>query len=218
MSIQKKTWAKYLPLIAFVVLFSLLAWLIFTLIGWLDSQEPNKKKTIQQITFITPPPPPPPPPKIEEPPPEVEEVEIEEPEPTPEDLPDLPQDEAPPSEQLGLDADGTGGGDAFGLVGRKGGRGLLSGGDPYALYSSSVQQKLIEKLNESHEIRRSEYSIEVYFWIVQDGSVGSFKLVKKSGNKQLDGKIERALKDIKKFDPPVPGMPQPLKVKLTARL
>ena len=217
MSAVKQKWVKLFPYLAFIALFTLLAWLIYTVMNWAGDQSPSKKKSIQEITIIAPPPPPPPP-LEQEPPPEVEEVEIEEPEPTPEDLPDLPADEAPPGEQLGLDSDGTGAGDAFGLGGKKGGRGLLSGGDPYAWYSSSVQALMIEKLNEEHEIRRASYSIEVHFWISNTGKVNRFELIRPSGNESLDKRIKKALQEIKQFEAPVPGMAQPVKIKLTARL
>jgi len=52
---------------------------------------------------------------------------IEEPEPEPEEpLPDVPDEK--PAGDTGLDAEGTAGSDAFGLVGRKGGKGLLGEG------------------------------------------------------------------------------------------
>ena len=35
---------------------------------------------------------------------------------------------------------------------------------------------------------------------------------------ELDAKIKDALAQIDQIDPPVPGMPQPVKIKLTARL
>lgn len=219
----KKSRAKWLQTASIVIVVVVMGGLFYLLKQWLGEQTINPgKKKVQQITVIAPPPPPPPPPppQVEEPPPEVEEVEVEEPEPTPEDVPDDAPSEAPPGDQLGLDADGTGAGDAFGLVGKKGGRGLLSGGggDPYVWYSSALQQKLFETLNENHDIRRAAYSIIVYLWIDKDGGLDEVKLVKGSNNAELDEKIKDALAQIDQLDPPVAGMPQPVKIKLTARL
>jgi protein TonB len=217
-STAKKGWLRWFPALAGVLVFSVVGGLIFLLIQWAGSQPETSKKTVQQITVIAPPPPPPPPPVQEEPPPpEMEEEVVEEPDPAPDDVPDL-ADQAPPGEQLGIDADGTGAGDAFGLVGKKGGRGLLSGGDPYQWYSQALQQRLFERLNDEHEIRRAAYSIIVHLWIAQDGAVDRFELAKGSGNQRLDEKIALALASIEELAPPVPGLPQPVKVKLTARL
>lgn len=214
--------AKWFKTAFIVLVIVAMCGLFYLLKQWLGEQTVNPgKKKVQQITVIAPPPPPPPPPpQVEEPPPEVEEVEMEEPEPTPEAVPDEAPSEAPPGDQLGLDADGTGAGDAFGLVGKKGGRGLLSGGggDPYTWYSSALQQKLFEALNENHDIRRAAYSIIVHLWIAEDGGLKQVKLVKGSSNAELDAKIKDALAQIDQLDPPVSGMPQPVKIKLTARL
>jgi len=91
--------------------------------GILSGGASPSKKVAQEIHIIRPPPPPdlPPPP----PPPPDEKVDV----PDPQEKPDpTPSNDPPPGEQLGLDAEGTAGGDAFGLVGNKGGRGLVGSG------------------------------------------------------------------------------------------
>src|SRR5262245_46208573 len=86
-----------------------------------DKKDEPKRQVAQVVKLIRPPPPPPEPPP---PPPPEEKIEEPLPQETPEDT---PPDDAPPAEQLGLDAAGVAGSDGFGLAARKGGRELGSG-------------------------------------------------------------------------------------------
>lgn len=87
----------------------------------LEGDQGRKKRQVQRITLVKPPPPE----KIKEKPPEPEikkEEKIVEPEPkeVPEETEDSAKDEPPPGDDLGLDSDGTGGSDGFGLAAKKG--------------------------------------------------------------------------------------------------
>ncbi|NOT10452.1 MAG: energy transducer TonB, partial [Methylococcaceae bacterium] len=170
-------------------------------------------------TLMKPPPPPPPPPKVEKPPePEVEE-KIEEPQSEPEPLPDVPDEQ--PAGDTGLDAEGTAGSDAFGLVGRKGGKGLLGGGggDPNTWYAGLAKNALLDVLSDNDDLRRKGYSAIVKVWIEPDGTVKRCELAKGSGNQEIDSLLIRQLAKFKRIkDAPPPGMQQPLKWKISSRI
>ena len=176
MTIHKRFY-RYIPLIGgFLVVAAVTSGLGVFISNMLE-EAPNKKKMIQQISLIKPPPPPPP--KIEKPPepPKVEEVKVEE-QKQPEEMPDTPTDEPPAGDLLGLDADGAGGGDAFGLLAKKGGRSLLgSGGNEFGWYTNRLSSYIEETLYNLSEqkkykkLRDARYSVKVKVWIDDDLSL-----------------------------------------------
>jgi protein TonB len=194
-------------------------WYVVKVIGSFVEEKPDKhEKKIQPITLLKPPPPPPPPPKVEKPPePEIKE-KIEEPEPDPEPLPDTP-DEAP-ARDLGLDAEGTAGSDGFGLSARKGGTGLFGGGgSPFGAYGSLVKNDILSLLSNRDELRRKGYTAIVKLWLKPDGSVERIELSKGSNDAEIDEIISRSLDKLKKIsESPPPGMPQPIKLKISSRV
>ncbi|MBS1212186.1 MAG: TonB-dependent receptor, partial [Proteobacteria bacterium] len=141
---KKHLFIRYLPVAVGIVLVIAIGIGVY-LLQDLFEKPVQTKKQIQQITVIQPPPPPPPPPEQKPPEPEPEPEKIEEPEPEPE--PEQPEaNEEPPGEDLGVDADGGAGSDAFGLVGKKGGRGLIGGGGGNAMiwYGQQLQREISE--------------------------------------------------------------------------
>ncbi len=146
---------RFLPIVIGALLTAVVIYFSVVLFMTTDD-EPARKKVIQQVTILTPPPPPPPPPKIEQPPEPEEQEEVDIPEPE-EDIPDIP-DAPPMGDDLGLDADGTAGSDAFGMIGRKGGRGLLDG-DPNLMYAARLQRQIEELLIDNEQIRVKAYSV-----------------------------------------------------------
>src|SRR5262245_1063784 len=87
------------------------------------TKKPSSTRPAAQVVQIVRPPPPPP---SEPPPPPPPEEKIQE--VLQQDTPEpAPSDDAAP-EQLGLDAEGTAGGDAFGLAARRGGSDLVGTG------------------------------------------------------------------------------------------
>lgn len=187
---------------------------VFLVRGWLATPAPTPKKVVQEIRLVRPPPPPPetPPP----PPPPEEEVDVPEPEAEPEPT---PSDEPPPGEQLGLDADGTAGGDGFGLVGRKGGRDLLAGGNAaFTWYSTLVKDELLEALQDEERARAGSYSIRVQLWVRDDGRVERFRLAQSSGDRDRDRAIEAALSRLDRLSRGPPAqMPQPISLRIVSR-
>src|SRR5258708_10068391 len=124
------------------------------------NQPPTK---VQPVTFVkllppvptpTPPPPPQSTPRPEE---MIEQKQMMEPETKPIHPDEKPKEEnkkqAPPG-PLGVNAKGEGQGDAFGLVGRPGGNGLLNGGgggsgSRFGWYAGQVQSRIEQALRDN---------------------------------------------------------------------
>jgi protein TonB len=198
---------------AVVAVVGLLVWFVASS---MDEPMVATKKTVQQVTIIKPPPPPdtPPPP----PPPPEEKVEVDEPEPEPEVA---DNDEPPVGDQLGLDADGAAGGDAFGLLARKGGRDLLAGGGNgrYALYSGVLKGDLVRKLSEIRDIRKDRYNVSVRLWLAPDGRVERYTLVGTTGKPDLDRDLRAALDSLDRVsERPPDGLPQPVRLRIVSRI
>src|SRR5260370_26390266 len=115
-------------------------WFVRTMMG---SKTTNPWRQVQVVQVIRRPPPPPdqPPP----PPPEKTEQPLpkDEPEPVPDNQP------APADQPLGIDAQGTAGGDAFGLAARSGGSDLVggSGSAPFAWYTNRIADAICNRLS-----------------------------------------------------------------------
>lgn len=153
---------KALPAMAVVAVLLLALLFAYVMKDWLFQDKVTPRKVVQQITMIAVPPPPPPPENLPEPEPEDEIVEEDIDEPQPEE-----PAEVPPAQDLGVDADGTAGGDSFGLVARKGGSGLLGGGG----YSAYMKAELQKALMADKKLRYLEYRALVKVWFDENGGV-----------------------------------------------
>ncbi|HVN44291.1 MAG TPA: TonB family protein [Steroidobacteraceae bacterium] len=183
--------------------------------NFLHSTPPPPKQQIQEVHLIRPPPPPPdlPPPP---PPPPEEKVDVSD----PQDKPDpTPSNEPPPGEQLGLDAEGSAGGDDFGLAARKGGRDLLaSGGSAYAWYSGLLKDEVLNQLGAEKRAHQGEYSVVVRVWVRNDGTIERVRVTQSSGNRERDQAIEAALARITRLSQPPPAdMPEPISLRIVSR-
>jgi periplasmic protein TonB len=196
--------------IATVLLLGVILWVAREFSG-----EPEKPaRTVQVVQVVRPPPPPPP--EETPPPPPPEKVE----EPLPQDEPEpAPSDEPAPSEQLGLDAEGTAGGDGFGLAARKGGRDITGGGGAiFAWYTTRLKDNIVERLSDDPNIRAKKFSLQVRVWIDADGRVRDVRLANTTGDRTLDGAIESALSGLPKMtEPPPVEMPQPISLRIVSR-
>jgi protein TonB len=186
---------------------------------FMDAEPVKAERKIQTITLLAPPPPPP---QIEQKPPEpeIEQEKVQIPEPdVPDELPDEASDEAA-GEGLGLDAEGGAGSDGFGLIGRKGGRGLLGGaGDPLSRFAGTVQKLIQQTLYTDDAIRRHEYSVVLKVWVAFDGSIERTELAGSTGNNAVDDRIENAISALPRLSAaPPPDLPMPIKLRITARL
>jgi protein TonB len=141
--------------------------------------------------------------------------------PEPEKQPDpTPSNEPPPGEQLGLDTQGSAGGDAFGLLGRKGGRDLLaSGGSAFGWYAGLLKNEILEQLGNEKQARGGEYSILVRVWVRDDGTIDRVRIVQSSGNRDRDRAIEAALSRITRVSQAPPAdMPQPISLRIVSHV
>jgi len=214
--IQQKKWIKHLPKIGGAI--ALLA--IVAFVWWVHSLIPDDsaapKKMVQQITMITPPPPPPPPPDLKPPPPDEPEMKEEEVAQTPdEQMPD-PAEDTPAGEDLGVDAEGGAGGDSFGLVGRKGGRGLLAGGG--GGYAALGQRAINDAILEDKKLRRYQYRAILKVWYGSNGSVSRYEINLASGDEEAKSRLELILAKLDLGSPPPADMKQPAKYRINSKL
>jgi protein TonB len=182
--------------------------------GFLQSVPGQQKPMVQQIHIIRPPPPPPdlPPP----PPPPEAKVTV----PDPVQKPDpTPSNEPPPSDHLGLDAEGGAGGDAFGLLGNKGGRDLLgSGGSAFAWYAGILKGEILEQLAAEQQAHKGDYTVIVRVWVRGDGTIERVHITQSSGDRARDRAIEIALSRIVRVSQGPPAdMPQPISLRIVSR-
>ncbi|MDD4914168.1 MAG: energy transducer TonB [Methylococcales bacterium] len=184
---------------------------------------PQTKKLAQQITMIQPPPPPPQP-EIKPPEPEMKAEKIEEPVPEPEPEPTPEKADEPPAAELGLDADGAAGSDAFGLAAHKGGRSILGGGQGNAIiwYGGQIQRRIEDELQlllADSVAMKIGYSVELSVWVDSEGRISRSELASGSGKADVDQAIRAALPELKAGigKPPPENMPQPVRIRLTAR-
>jgi protein TonB len=182
---------RHLPVIAFAIVATFLGVGVLSYVRGLISGAPAPtKKVVQEIHIIRPPPPPPDEPPPPPPPPE-EKVSV----PDPQNKPDpTPTNEPPPSEHLGLDAEGTAGGDAFGLVGNKGGRELVGGGggNAYAWCAGQLKNEIVDSLQTESGARSGNYSATVRVW-VRGGVIQRVHVEQSSGDRKRDQVLENTI-------------------------
>lgn len=184
----------------------------------LDSVPPTGKKTAQHITLLQPPAPPPLPPKVEEPPPEPEVVEEKTPEPEPQESETA--DEVPPGEELGLDMEGGAGGDAFGLVGKKGARDLIGGNSVSRLawYNRILERDIQDQLAETACTRSRSYRAEWKLWLHPDGKVERIELSGSSGDSNMDECLRTASRSVRVVsERPPEEARNPVRIRITSR-
>lgn len=210
----ESTWRRWLPLGGAALLVLGLAGAALALIDRMSGTSAPQQPRVQQISLVVPPPPPPPP-QVNEPEPEPE-MEMDEPEPEP-----LADDmaEAPPGDTLGLDADGVAGSDGFGLAARKGGRGLLGGGDAHAWYAGILQRELQTVLSNDETIRSlGEYAVIVSIRLSDDGYIEDSRLLSGSNNPALDAALRNALTaGVRLSREPPDDLPQPIRLRISSR-
>lgn len=190
----------------------------------------KRRRQVRMVTLVKPPPPP----KIKEKPPEPEiekkQEIIEQPqeEPEPEPMDDMSDENASMDDNLGLDAEGTGGADGFGLRAKKGGRALIGGSQGsasllrrYGWYTAIIQDELRKKINKYMEenggVPDGNLKAMVKIKVDDFGKIIDFSLLKTSGNKNLDQAVLEALKVSALSEPPPVGMPRTLQLKVSAK-
>jgi protein TonB len=202
--------------VMFALLALLLAFVGYSLFKMLEGG--GKRRAVQQITLMRPPPPPPPP-KLDRPPePEVkEEIKTPEPEPDPQQADAAP----PPGPDLGVDAEGGAGGDAFGLVGKKGGADLIgagSGGSVHRWYADRLRDAIQDALARDKKLREKDYRVAVKVWLDANGGVRRVELEDSTGKDDLDRQLAASIRELPAVRDAMPeGMPMPVRLRVTSR-
>jgi protein TonB len=168
-------------------------------------------RQVQIVQVIRPPPPPPP----DQPPPPPEKL----PQPLPKDVPEPPpeQPDQAPDQPLGVDADGSAGGDAFGLAARRGGADLIggTGSAPFAWYTNRMRDAIKDRLAAAPCTRSAKGSVSTRVMLAADGRVKQIKLTTTTGNAQVDECVDKVLASITTLgDAPPPGMPEQVNLRV----
>jgi protein TonB len=173
----KKSLRARLPvLLGGTVLILLLVGLVWMIKGFIDHAEPPAKRQVQQISLVKPPPPKPDE-KLPEDKPPPEPPKMEEKIPLNEPVPDQPPDnQPPPGDQLGVDADASAGSDGFGLAARKGGRDITlggGGGSRARWYAGLLGNRIEQALNRDSKLlaELKNKHIVVRIWVNSSGQV-----------------------------------------------
>jgi periplasmic protein TonB len=210
---RKKSNGPVIATVLGVIVFGALAvWFIRHVV---TSSVPQAKKVVQEVHLIRPPPPPPDEPPPPPPPPE-EKVNIPDPQEKPEEP--TPSNDPPPSENLGLDTEGGAGGDAFGLVGNKGGRDLVGsgpGGSVYQWYAGLLKNEISDQLGANKKVRSSSFKTALKVWLRRDGSVERV-VIAPTGDKERDHVIEAEVLKIRLSQPPPADMPNPVNISIAS--
>jgi periplasmic protein TonB len=206
---KRATWVGGLLLV--LVLVGSAVWFVHKIVSGKENRPPH---VVENVTLIRPPPPPPdePPP----PPPPPQKID----EPLPQDEPPPSPDNSPaPSPQLGLDAEGTAGGDSFGLAARQGGSDITgTGGAVFAWYTGKLKGAVSDCLSGDDKLRGKKYSVSVKIWIEPDGRLKEVRATTTSGNHEIDNEIAASLSSRCRFsDSPPLEMPQPVSLQIVSR-
>lgn len=203
---------RLLPAVFITVILILAVMGVIWLKDYFAQDVAKPKKIVQQITLITPPPPPP---KVEEPPPPEPEENIPEPE---EVMDETPEPVETAGADLGVDADGSGAGDGFGLVGKKGGRGLLDG-SPFAWYEGLMASELQDQLAKIDELKSQEYNFRIKLKVGFDGRVERIEMIRSTGDREKDKLLLAALNKFTRFSQMPPGkMPSVVDLRITSSI
>jgi protein TonB len=196
-------------LLLVVVLVGSAVWFIHGIVSNKENKPPH---VVENVTLIRPPPPPDEPP----PPPPPEKVE----EPLPQDEPPPSPDNTPaPTPQLGLDAEGSAGGDSFGLAGRPGGSDITgTGGAVFAWYTGKLKTAVSDCLSADDKLRGKKYTLGVRIWIEADGRIKDARPINGTGNREIDDAIAADLAGrCRLSESPPLEMPQPVNLQIVSR-
>lgn len=189
-----------------------------------DNAHPRSRA--QRVALVNTPRPPPP---KEEKPKEIEvrktEVEV-----NTQQVP--PPGAREPDNQLGVDADGEGAGDGFGLVAKRGGQDIITLGEPggggasapstaqrfgFAAYGGLIRQRLQNELAGLRELRERDYVAVALIWIDSRGRIERTELPQPSGHAATDLLLRRAFAEMPVLPEPPSGLPQPLRLRITSK-
>lgn len=218
---QLGVWIKRIALI--LVGLAILVGIGYGINSLMSGGSPVKKQvtTIKLLPDTPPPPPPPPkePPKEQPKPDAPKEIKVEQPKPV----------ETPPAEQLKMEGAAGDGPSAFasGAVNNdyKGGdlkTGNTIGGGPnkyqFAWYTDLIKNQIEDAMSKDKTLASGAYKVIVKVWVASNGAIERFELASSSGKEDIDVLIKKQLEAMPKLSERPPGdMPQPVKLKVTAR-
>jgi TonB family protein len=189
----------------------------------------------------------PPPPKAKEEPPKPQEKAPEEERPSDRTSyqgqlalventtpgPPGPPGERPLDDQLGVEAEGEGPGDSFGLVAKRGGHDITRlgsggsggvGGITWAQqrmlfngYGETIAQRLAKDLQDAAGVLAREYVVVTLIWIDPRGRLTRSELKNSTGSAETDSALRRALAEASILPEPPSGLPQPLMLRFTVK-
>ena len=226
---RKKSTSKITWIVCGGVGLTLLGSCVFIANLVMSPAEPTRKDEISTIRLLKPPPPSP-----KEKPPEPKPV-VKKQETVKQFIagPAKEQTNAkaaqkPAGKQLGLDAKGTAGSDSFGLVGNKGGAGLIGGGgggglgSPFSSYGRLIETELDRKIKKRLEgiggVPKGKFQVLVQVDLSAQGKIVNYRIVTPSGNAKLDKAVNEALQyDGSISEPPPEGMPRGVNIRISAQ-
>lgn len=205
--------------------------LIFTMM--LSDSGGKRKTRISTVTLLRPPPPEekPPEPKIQPETPKQQDVveQVATPQPGPQN--DQPKD-AGQSGPLGVEGDGSAGGDSFGLAARgKGGRSLIGGGSggglskmglltKYGWYTKKVEKEVWQRvkaiLDKDGGFPQGKHLVTVHLVLNGNGAVAKYQVVASSGNEKVDKAVKNALAALRVSEPLPDGMPSGMTIRISS--
>lgn len=211
-----QVWIKRIVLILIGV--SVLAAIGYGISKLMSGGAPQKK----QITTIkllpdTPPPPPPPPPK--EPP-------KEQPKEAPKEAPKEVQKpaETPPAETIkmeGAAGDGTSPFAAGQVTNDYAGGDVKIGSDggaKFNWYAGLVKSQIENALEKDKNITQGQYKLVVSVWLKPNGDIEKLDVVQSDAKSETEQAIKEALRNMPAMrEAPPEGMPQPIKLRISAR-
>lgn len=192
------------------------------LVGWgvasLLAGKADKPRKPPAVTLLPDKPPPPPPPPKEEKrpePPKDDKREVKM---------DQPKAQVPqPAQNEPLKMEGAAGNGespfGAGTVGRDYvGGSIGAGGLQQGVYAGRLQRHLQDQLSRNRRLKESDYRVTLKVWLRRDGSIERAELVQSTGNTTLDGLLQEALEQAAAMrEPPPDNMPQPIRIRVTAR-
>jgi TonB family protein len=220
---KKKADQKMVLLAAGGMVLVVLLAVVFVVTLLLTDEGPKKKRDPQTVTLLKPPPPE----EIKEKPPE--EIKKEETVQTVTEMKqEGPQDNTPEGKELGVDADGAAGGDAFGLMGKKGGRALVSGDGAgaalmrkFGWYTNMIQDEIRKQvknhLDKNGGIPKGKLQALVRVVIDDGGRIMDYQITGPSGHAKMDEAVKVTLGAIRVSQPPPDGMPRAMTVRITSQ-
>jgi protein TonB len=123
-----------------------------------------------------------------------------------------------------VDAAGTGAGDGFGLVGKKGGSDLIGGGgggsgNKFAWYGALLKERIQDVIARDKKVRQAgEFQRSVNVWISSSGVVTRVELLGAGDKPELDEALKEALRNMPPMREGTPAdMPQPVRLRVASR-